>query len=86
MPKAELIDITGKKFHKLTVLRFAYMGKRRRSYWECQCECGKIVTMRKDGFAYKYSHAKSCGCWHKEESSKRKKDSKTGKYIKNKEL
>ena len=82
MPQAELIDITGKKFHKLTVLRFAYIGNRRRSYWECQCECGKITTMRKD--AFEYSHAKSCGCWHKEESSKRKKDSKTGKYVKTK--
>lgn len=84
MAKAELIDISGKKYHKLTVLRFSHIGNRRRSYWECQCDCGKVVTLRKDSFAYSYSQVKSCGCWRREESSKRKKDSKTGKYIINK--
>lgn len=81
MSKAELIDISGQKFHRLTVLRFAYMGNRRRSYWECRCDCGNIVTLRKDAFAYSYSKAKSCGCWHREESGKRKKDPESGKYI-----
>ncbi len=44
MPKAELIDISGNKYHRLTVLRFSHMGNRRRSYWECRCDCGNIVT------------------------------------------
>ena len=77
-----LIDISGNKYNKLTVLGFDHIGARRRSYWKCQCDCGNIVVLRKDDFAYSYSHTKSCGCWHKEESSKRPKDKKTGIYIK----
>lgn len=51
-------------------------------FWECQCDCGNIVILRKDEFIYPYSKTKSCGCWHREESSKRPKDKITGKYIK----
>lgn len=78
----KLIDISGNKYNKLTVLKFDHMGGRRRSYWKCLCDCGNIVVLRKDKFAYSYSKTKSCGCWHREESSLRKKDSITGKYIK----
>lgn len=76
-----LVDISGNKYNKLTVLGFDHMGERRRSYWKCQCDCGNIVILRKDDIIYPYSHTKSCGCWHIEESSKRPKHSKTGKYI-----
>ena len=83
----ELVDITGNKYNKLTVLGFDHIGYRKngksRSYWKCQCDCGNIVILRKDEFIYPYSHTKSCGCWHIEESSKRLKDKKTGRYIKN---
>lgn len=35
-------DLTGKRFHKLTVIRFHdYYKKSRR--WECFCDCGKTV-------------------------------------------
>ena len=82
----KLIDITGRKYHRLTVLKFSHMEYRKngksRSVWECKCDCGNIILLRKDQFIYSYSHYKSCGCWHREESSKRPKDNKTGKYIK----
>ncbi len=77
----KLVDISGNKYNKLTVLGFDHIGGRRRSYWKCQCDCGNIVILRKDEFIYPYSHTKSCGCWHVEESSKRPKDKKTGKFI-----
>lgn len=65
-----LIDIAGRRFGMLTVLRFDRCeGKR--SYWTCRCDCGKIVVLRKDHFAYPYSKAKSCGCYHRSESSRR---------------
>lgn len=35
------IDITGKKFGKLTVLGVHHLGKRNTRYWLCKCECGK---------------------------------------------
>jgi len=78
----KLIDITGNKYGKLTVLCFDHIGGRRRSYWKCQCDCGNIVILRKDEFIYQYSHTKSCGCWHRQESSKRPRNIKNGKYIK----
>ena len=53
-----LVDITGKRYNRLEVKAFSHMvGKR--SYWVCKCDCGKTVTLRKDNFAYKYSHQKS---------------------------
>ena len=81
----KLVDISGNKYNKLTVLSFDHIGGRRRSYWKCQCDCGNIVVLRKDEFIYPYSHTKSCGCWHIEESRGRLKDKISGKYIKQKE-
>ena len=73
----ELIDITGKEYGFLKVIRFSHIGGRRRSYWECEClRCGKTVILRKDAFAYANSKVKSCGCWHIEESKQRAKVSK----------
>lgn len=81
----KIIDITGNKYHKLIVLGLDHISKNKkgksRTYWKCQCDCGNIVVLRKDGFIYPYSRTKSCGCWHREESSKRLKDETTGKYI-----
>lgn len=78
-----LIDISGDQYGFLKVISFSHMGGRRRSYWKCKClRCGKEVVLRKDNFAYPYSKVKSCGCWHIEESSKRPKDKKSGKFIK----
>ena len=80
----ELIDITGNEYGFLKVIGFSHIGNRRRSYWKCECQrCGKVVTLRKDNFAYPYSRQKSCGCWHPEESSIRAKYSKnktSGKF------
>ena len=75
----QLIDITGQRRNRLTVLGFDHIGNRRRSYWKCRCDCGNEVILRKDAFYYPYSHIKSCGCWHREESSNRPHDKK-GKF------
>ena len=34
------IDISGKKFGRITVLKYAY-SKNYRAYWLCKCDCGK---------------------------------------------
>lgn len=85
----KIIDISGNKYNKLTVLGFDHIGYRKngktRSYWKCKCDCGNIVILRKDEFIYPYSKTKSCGCWHRQESSMRPKDHQTGKYIKRRE-
>lgn len=81
----QLIDITGKTYNFLKVIGFSHIGKRRRSYWDCEClKCGNVVTLRKDAFAYSCSKQKSCGCWHVEESkirANKNKDSKSGRFV-----
>ena len=80
----KLIDITGERRGKLLVIGFSHtkrIGSKIRSYWLCRCDCGNEKVLRKDTFYYPYSKVKSCGCWHREESSMRPND-KNGKYIK----
>lgn len=53
-------DITGHKYGKLTVLERVYSQKDKRYRWECQCECGEIVTQRAGDL--ERGRYKSCGC------------------------
>lgn len=55
-------DITGQKFNMLTALSFSHKDKRRKTYWDFECECGNIKTLRKD--QVKSGNTKSCGCLH----------------------
>lgn len=69
-----LIDITGNEYNYLRVLGFSHIHNRE-SYWRCQCKrCGRIVILRKNNFAYKWSRQKSCGCLHNDLSSARMKE------------
>lgn len=44
---SKLIDLTGQKFGKLTVLKKDENRKTNcGSYWICQCECGNIKSVR----------------------------------------
>ncbi len=53
------IDLTGKTFGRLTVLRYAHhrSGKR---YWDVKCACGKELTAR--GTSLTTGQRKTCGC------------------------
>lgn len=53
------IDLTGKKFFQLTVLKRAETVDSR-TYWECLCDCGNITTIRADSL--RSDNTKSCGC------------------------
>lgn len=57
------IDLTGKKFGKLTVLKRTE-NRGQKVYWECKCDCGNI----KDVEAYRLTHGQtqSCGCYNME--------------------
>lgn len=54
-----LIDLTGQKFERLTVIK--YIGN---SKWLCQCNCGKFTTPI--GYNLRKGLAKSCGCLARE--------------------
>lgn len=61
---SKAIDMVGKRFGKLTVLRRAEDRISKRgdgvTIWECQCDCGrKVVTTRAELIR---GHKKDCGC------------------------
>lgn len=60
-----IIDLTGQRFGRLTVLRVAdKRGKNHR--WECQCDCGNVVTPFSG--ALKAGNSQSCGCLRAEKA------------------
>lgn len=61
MPK--LIDLTGKRFGKLTVLNRADKNKRKKPAWVCRCDCGNLIEIA--GCELRQSDSKSCGCFRK---------------------
>lgn len=54
-----LIDLTGKKYGRLTVLDRA-PNRNKCTMWRCECECGNTVVV--SGSHLKNGHTKSCGC------------------------
>lgn len=60
----KLIDLTGKKFGKLTVLSKSHIhyspSGQRRYYWLCNCDCGGTNTI--EGHQLKRGSTKACGC------------------------
>lgn len=62
-------NIIGKKYNRLTVLEEFKEIKngRHRTYLKCECDCGEIVTTRKDNVIN--GNTKSCGCYAREKSA-----------------
>ena len=57
----KFIDLTGKHFGYLTVLKKCEYSKTSHTYlWECQCVCGNITKI--NGNNLKSGHTISCGC------------------------
>ena len=66
----KLIDLTNQKFGKLTVLKRDLNNPKKGTYWICQCDCGKIVSLRRDVLTRQNKPQQSCGCDLKERNSK----------------
>ena len=68
-----LIDITGEKFGRLTVIekvpRPSHIKSQKTTYWRCLCDCGNETIATKSGL--KSGNTRSCGCLLKESKSKR---------------
>lgn len=54
------IDMTGKKFHRLTVIQEAGRDNSGQVLWECRCDCGNTSIVR--GRDLRSGGTKSCGC------------------------
>lgn len=58
---ANIKDLTGRTFGKLTVIvRSEKLDTKKRVFWSCKCECGKIVDVPTTNLLSGTS--KSCGC------------------------
>ncbi|MDR0475049.1 MAG: hypothetical protein LBH43_15420 [Treponema sp.] len=58
----QFIDLTGKRFGRLTVIERAENGSRGNSRWACKCDCGKMIVIRADHLRSR-QHKISCGCF-----------------------
>lgn len=65
------MDLTGKRFGRLTVIRqdgyHYYPGSKRKTQWLCKCDCGNTVTVI--GSDLNNGHTQSCGCFRKESAT-----------------
>lgn len=71
----KLIDLTGQKFGRLTVL---YRGDKvehgKSVKWYCQCDCGNCCWITSNGL--RTGNSKSCGCLKKEKNAELGKKNK----------
>lgn len=58
------IDLSGKKFNRLTAIRDVGSNASNSRIWECRCECGEITTA--SASELRNGHKQSCGCLRKE--------------------
>lgn len=79
MKKERAIDLSGKRFGRLTVIKRDYSKKASRkwaAWWLCACDCGEAKIVRTD--TLKSNKIISCGCYTKE--IKIKNSTKHGMY------
>lgn len=56
------VDLSNKRFGKLTAMRFSRIGERGTTFWLCRCDCGKEIEVTYNNL--KSGNTRSCGCWH----------------------
>ena len=69
----------GKRFNRLVVVSFAGIKDQRRQ-WLCKCDCGNetvVITKRLNS-----GHTRSCGCYARDQWSKRCLDMRTHRMTK----
>jgi len=62
--KKRMQNLTGKRFGRLTVIRWNDQGEHSTQGWECKCDCGNTIFTT--GYKLKSGMVKSCGCLHRE--------------------
>jgi hypothetical protein len=74
----KIIDLTGKKFGRLTAIKVA-TGTKKRS-WECICDCGGKSVVDTDRL--NNGRSRSCGCIQREYARARATDFPIRKQVK----
>jgi len=84
--KFKLLDLTGKRFGRLTVLREAepivFSNEKRRGHrrrWKCVCDCGQEKTVLQSHLQNKLTS--SCGCLRREVTARLNTSDLTGKRF-----
>lgn len=81
--QAQCIDLTGKKFHKLTVIAkgngYYTKGGQYKTTWICQCDCGNVKEIASEKI--RKGHTQSCGCVRKQKIANVNFDDITGKKF-----
>lgn len=72
------LDLKGKRFERLTVVRLLGSNKYKNHVWECLCDCGNIT--HSVGTRLKRGIKKSCGCLIKDTHTKHGK-THTHEYV-----
>lgn len=55
-----IVDLTGKRFGKLTVVKLTGRSKDKKTVWLCKCDCGNYKDVRASNLTS--GATKSCGC------------------------
>ena len=63
------IDLTGKKFGRLTAVKKVGRNKQGNAIWECACDCGGTCTVR--SIDLRNGNTNSCGCYRSKLSTER---------------
>lgn len=66
---SRVIDMTGQRCGRLTVIERAATDKDRRATWKCRCDCGNEITVR--GKELRNGDTRSCGCLQKDKARRR---------------
>lgn len=78
-----LMDLTGQRFGRLTVVEMADMHitpKGRNVYmWKCRCDCGNRTIVSTSSL--RSGNTKSCGCYHKEKAHEANYEDLSGKRF-----
>ena len=64
-------DLTGQRFGRWTVIKFAGRDEKRRLMWLCKCDCGTERAVWESHL--KSGDSRSCGCLQREIASERAK-------------
>lgn len=59
-----VIDMTGQKYGRLTILNRVDNDKHGNAMWLCKCKCGKQIIIR--GSCIRSGNTTSCGCYHRD--------------------
>lgn len=65
---SKFIDLTGKRFTRLTVIKYDGVASNNQSMWICKCDCGNTSKVMYGNLTN--GSTKSCGCLRKEKKIK----------------